>query len=249
MESASVCIVGPCKNAAKFLPTVLPKLMTIASWWKTWKIVLYENDSTDGTPDLLHAWKDATPGDIEILHDTNLNERYPHPIVRLAYIRNRLLDSVPPSFDYMLMVDLDDVFVEPPTKEAFESCFDLKTWDVMTANGRHFYYDIWALRVPGRIDYNCWQRYHELTLLHQVPKQQATYQAIECHKEFMASLTQVIPVDSAYNIGILCKVSAIRPCCRFSSGSGGKPICEHVPFQTCLRSHGARILFNPKFYL
>lgn len=247
METKTLCIVGACKNAAEFLPTILPKLKTIASWWKECKIVIYENDSTDETSALLHAWKDAG-GHIEIVQETDLNARYPNRVERLAYIRNRLLCFVPPFFDYMLMVDLDDVFMSPLTKESFESCFALKTWDAMTANGHDGYYDIWALRVPGIIEFDCWDRYYQLRHLGG-SKEQATYDAIHRYGEIMFKMRQVIPVHSAFNIGLLCKVSAIRPCCRFTGKLNGTEICEHVPFQTCLRSHGARILFNPDFRL
>lgn len=247
METKTLCIVGACKNAAAFLPILLPKLTTIASWWKECKIVIYENDSTDETSELLHAWK-ALGGHIDIVQETNLDTRYPSRVERLAYIRNRLLHYVPSFFDYMLMVDLDDVFLAPPSKEAFESCFTLKSWDVMTANGRGSYYDIWALRVPGLIEFDCWTRYYQL-LRQGVPKQQATYEAIEKYKDIMATMNQILPVFSAFNIGILCKVSAIHPCCRFCASVNGAEICEHVPFQNCLRSHGARILFNPFFRL
>jgi hypothetical protein len=248
MDAKSLCILGACKNAAPFLPTILPKLSTIASWWRECKIVIYENDSTDETSEMLYAWK-AEGGHKEIVQETNLNERFPDRIERLAYIRNRLLYYIPPSFDYVLMADLDDVFMSPPSKEAFESCFSLNAWDVMTANGRGGYYDIWPLRVPGVIEFDCWERYYHLKRHLGIPDQQAAYEAIERFKEIMANMRQIIPVLSAFNIGILCKVSAIHSCCRFSAKLDEKGVCEHVPFQNCLRSHGARILFNPFFQL
>ena len=257
METKTLCIVGACRNAAKFLPTVLPKLDMIASWWKECKVVIYENDSTDETSALLHAWKDAGHP-IEIVQERNLDWRYPTRIERLAYIRNQLLGFVPPSFDYMLMVDLDDVFLSPPSKPAFESCFALTNWDVMTADSVSDYYDLWALRIPGGLDFDCWVRVRQL-VRQGLSQAQAQDEAIEKYRVQMNKITEPTPVHSAFNIGILCKVSAIRPCCRFRSTVYDQLqpwlppevqlICEHIPFQTCLRSHGARIVFNPHFYL
>jgi hypothetical protein len=51
-----------------------------------------------------------------------------------------------------MMVDLDDIFTHPVSKESFDSCFALDNWDVITPNGYTYYYDIWPLRVPGLIE-------------------------------------------------------------------------------------------------
>lgn len=247
METSSLCIVGCCYNVEQFLPKVLENFDTIASWWKECKIIIYENDSTDNTSVLLHEWKSKAPNR-EIIQETNLKDRYPNRVERLAYIRNRLLYYVPPSFDYMFMVDMDDVFVNPIQKKSFESCFELKSWSVMTAN-TDWYYDIWALRIPGLIEFDCWEQYY--TLLRQgLPEKIATFESIEKFKEIMSHKKEIVNVHSAFNAGALYKVSSIRTCCRFSGRRvDGREICEHVPFQTCIRSHGNRILFNPKFKL
>ena len=247
MENKTLCIVGACKDVAPFLPKVLENVDRIASWWKECKIVIFENDSTDGTKQILQEWKEKG-GHKELVQETNVSQRYPHPIERLAYIRNRLLHYVPPSYDYMFMVDMDDVFINPVQKESFESCFELKSWDVMTANGVEWYYDIWPLRVPGLIEFDCWKRRHEM-VRNGYTEKQANWEAIEKYKEQMFREKQVFPVHSAYNTGALYKVSSIHTCCRFAGSMNGEMICEHVPFQNCLRSHGARILFNPNFRL
>ena len=246
MESKSCCIVGACQNVAGYLPQVLANMNTIASWWRECKIVIYENDSTDDTPRILLEWKNEG-GHRELVQETGLAARYPGRTDRLAYIRNRLLHYVPPQFDYMFMVDMDDVFTKPVRKESFEACFQLKSWDVMTAN-TDWYYDIWALRVPGMIDFDCWKRYYELLRAGYSTKD-ATWTAIEQYKERMSKLNQIVIVHSAFNAGALYKVSAIRTCCKFVGHVNGNEICEHVPFQACLRSHGARILFHPEFKL
>lgn len=247
MESKTLCIVGCCKNVEQFLPSVLGNFDTIASWWKECKIVIYENDSTDRTSAILHEWK-AKGGHREIIQETNLSQRYPSRTERLAYIRNRLLYHVPPFFDYMFMVDMDDVFTQPVQKKSFESCFELNSWNVMTAN-TDAYYDIWALRVPGLIEYDCWEKYFEL-IAKGMPKSLAEAESIGRIGEFMHRRKDIMNVHSAFNAGALYKISSIHPCCKFvGKTTAGKEICEHVPFQTCLRSHGNRILFNPNFKL
>lgn len=249
MDGKSICIVGACKNAEGHLPDVLRNLDTVASWWKEAKIVLFENDSTDKTPEILHAWIAEKGGHREIVQETGLHERITGRTTRLAHIRNRLLYHVPTWFDYVFMVDLDDVFRAPVQKESFESCFRLDNWDVITAMGHAgYYYDVWALRVPGLIESDCWQDVYRLRNSG-MSNEEAVDTAISKCNRFMNAVTEPIVVHSAFNVGMLMKVSTIHPCCRYSGNVNGWEICEHVPFQTCLRSHGARIIFNPNFKL
>jgi hypothetical protein len=248
MEGKSLCIVGACKNTEAHLPGVLRNLDTVASWWKESKIVLFENDSSDRTSEMLHAWVAEKGGHREIVQETGLHERIRGRTDRLAYIRNRLLYYVPTGFDYVFMVDLDDVFQTPVRKESFESCFELRTWDAMTAIGDTGYYDVWALRIPGVLESDCW---HDVNRLRTsgMTREQAVDSAITRHNTFMNGLKEPTIVHSAFNVGMLLKVSAIHPCCRYVGTVNGWETCEHVPFQNCLRSHGARILFNPNFKL
>lgn len=246
MQDKTLCIVGACRDVAVHLPQVLKNMDTIASWWKECKIVIFENDSIDDTPKILDEWLQKG-GHREIIHESNLNEKFPNRIERLAYIRNRLLCYVPPFFDYMFMVDMDDVFTSPVQKSSFESCFRIADWDVMTAS-TPWYYDIWALRVPGLIEFDCWARQRELVKQGKSEKE-AIYEAIEKYKEIMTKVPNPIYIYSAFNVGALYKVNKIRQCCRFSAYKKGIEICEHIPFQECLRSHGGKIIYNPGFKL
>lgn len=247
MQDKTCCIVGACQNVEKYLPQVLANLNMIATWWKECKIVIYENDSTDDTSRMLQEWKNEG-GHRELVQETNLALRYPNRIERLAYIRNRLVCYVPPNFDYMLMIDMDDVFVNPVRKESFDACFEVKDWDVITARCDYGYYDIWPLRVPGLIEFDCWERSRQLVQMGMSMKD-ANWTAIEKYKEHMANIKEVTAVHSAFNVAALYSVKAIHRCCKFAGNVNGKPICEHVPFQNCLRSHGARIFFQPKFII
>lgn len=249
METKTLCIVGACQNVEEFLPQVLENFDTIASWFKECKIVIFENDSTDNTPRMLDEWKQKG-GHKTILTETNVSMRIPHRIERLAYIRNRLLYHVPPFFDYMFMVDMDDVFAKPIQKKSFESCFKIEDqWDIVTANTED-YYDIYALRVPGLIEFDCWDRYYELQRRHGMSEPHAKVEAIEKYKHIMTDVKECMYLYSAFNAGILCRISSIHTCCRFSHMNENKQVvCEHVPFQNCIRSHGGRILFNPNFKL
>lgn len=252
MEQSTICILGACKNSEPFLPDVLDNIKVISSWFKECRVVIYENDSTDRTHEMLMEWVSLREHNVhrQVISESNLNARFPGRTVRLAHIRNTLLHHIPPGFDYFMMVDLDDVFTHPVRKESFDSCFEMKDkWDVVTANGYGGYYDIWALRVPGVIEFDCWQRYYELIRSGKYTQKQATYEAIEKFKDYMHGVKEPMYVDGAFNVAMISKVSILRPCCRYSGVADNISCCEHYPFQKCLRSHGARILFNPNFRL
>jgi len=177
-----------------------------------------------------------------------------------------LLNHIPPDYDYFMMVDIDDVFVRPVNKESFESCFRLKNWDIITANSIEKYYDIYALRIPDVIDYNCWKRVEELQTNNNYTGQRAIYECVKRFEEYMSNIKSPLYVDSAFNVAILGKVKSLHPCCKYSSTTTTiysrtkiffrmfrKTLnfydCEHIAFNRCIRSHGGKILFNPDFKL
>jgi hypothetical protein len=156
MENASLCILACGRNIEPYLDKVLSNFATIESWFKKTKIVIFENDSVDNTHDILKKWSNGITK--LLLTESNLLQKIPLREYRLAYIRNILLEHIPPTYDYFMMVDIDDVFVTPVNKQSFESCFQLDNWDIITANSYRKYYDIYALRIPNVIDYNCWKK-------------------------------------------------------------------------------------------
>jgi hypothetical protein len=242
MQDASICILGACRNCEPFLPAIFENFNSISSWFKKTKIILYENESTDGTKKLLSEWMASSKLDIRLIQETNLGKNYPIRTERIAYIRNLLIDAVPRDFNYFFMVDLDDVFSPKVKKESFESCFRYTGWDVMTAYSvKYGYYDAWALRIPGLLEEDCWNiifAYHEKGI-------NIKDDFLANINSFMTSLKEPFPVSSAFNVGMLAKVSILKPCCRYR----GEKTCEHVAFQDCLRSHGAAIFYNPAFQL
>ena len=252
MEDYRICILGACRNGEPFLPQVLSNLDTISSWFKDCRIVIYENDSVDRTNELLMEWATQTKDNVvrHVIKESNLNSRFQDRTVRLAYIRNTLLRHIPPDFDYFMMVDLDDVFAHPVEKKSFDSCFEMKdAWDIVTANGHEGYYDIWSLRLPGVIDFDCWFRYGELMASGKYTSKEAQQEAVYKYTGYMNAIKWPIYVDGAFNVGMISKVSIIQPCCKYSGVYDGRSCVEHFPFQKCLRSHGVRILYNPNFLL
>ena len=264
MENYKICIIACGINIQPYLDKVLSNFSTIETWFQETKIVVFENDSVDNTREILTKWSNGT--NKVLLTEDNLIIKIPSRTERLAYIRNKLLDHIPAEYDYFMMVDIDDVFIRPVEKKSFESCFQLENWDIITANSYIKYYDIYALRIPNVIDYDCWKRINELIVYRNYKVSTAFDECITYFEHFMMNIKAPLYVDSAFNIAILGKVKSLQPCCKYSSSLSHVPKkkllkifqridyipvyeCEHIAFHKCIRSHGGKILFNPDFKL
>ena len=90
----SVVIVGCAKNIEKNLPTSLKKIDMLINLFEKSNVIIFENDSTDNTLNILTKWK-GDRNNIEIISEIKEN----NPILRkdrtyrLAYGRNLLLDK------------------------------------------------------------------------------------------------------------------------------------------------------------
>jgi hypothetical protein len=251
MDAKSLCILGCCRNVEQYLPQVLNNLDTIKSWFWDCKIVIFENDSVDNTSKLLLDWVKEKGGQREVVQEVGLDKRFPMRTMRLAYIRNRLLHYIPPSFDYFMFIDMDDVLNRPVEKESFESCFKMNVdWDMVTAISKTGYYDVWALRIPGVMEYDCWDYLYKQVEAGAPHNEDTKNRCIYNWAYYMNGIKTPMLLNSGFNSCMICKVSAIRACCKyngFNKDYKDQTTCEHVSFCKCIRSHGAKIYFNPDF--
>ena len=56
METYKLCILCCGRNVEQYLPTVFSNFSTIDTWFKETLIVVFENDSSDNTHQLLKNW-------------------------------------------------------------------------------------------------------------------------------------------------------------------------------------------------
>lgn len=57
--SATVAMVAICRNAMPWLERTLPLVEATGNMFREWSCFIYENDSSDGTKDVLAAWSDG----------------------------------------------------------------------------------------------------------------------------------------------------------------------------------------------
>jgi hypothetical protein len=230
---SSVIVCGCTKNSSGYIHKHLQLLYDMAPLFKTFKMLIYENDSTDNTVEILEHFKQTHPFFDYISENLQLSIR----TEVLAHGRNTLLGHIQ-EFEYMIMVDLDDVIATFKPSQ-IKYLFEHSEWDALFANCLGKYYDIWALRIERDkwtplcpfqvIDYDCWE----------AAQKYRTRQVISQHQISIPVSEPLIPVNSAFGGFGIYKVNKING--RYNGFNGMR--CEHVEFHKGMK----RLFICPKF--
>lgn len=240
LHERRVCIVGLAKNIADNLPTTLQKMREIRQLFHPDSaIIVAENDSTDGTKDILKS-----SGAEVLTFDGKVT--MPHRTERLAYLRNELLNHVHekyPTHDYLINVDMDGIVdnYDASNLRSVLQKWNARQWDALFCN-THPYYDIWALRSKDMgITYDCWDAIHHGG-------------GFETHVRPFSKILSVdlppIQVESAFNGFGIYRLSSTKGCtyngriskCSIAGSTDisncKQEVCEHVAFHENMRQKG-----------
>jgi hypothetical protein len=218
-------------------------------------LVVFENDSTDGTGDqLTRFFPEAIDRSITSL--TGLDQRLPHRTERIAFGRNMvaaILRADPfNQFDFVVLLDFDDVNEAPVNLDVYATTFEQlasdERWGAAFANSRGLYYDMWALRHPQVCPADVW-------LSCEIARLKGECSEVEAfHKHFLSRLfvlptdLQPFDVESAFGgLGIYklaCFTGAAASyrgdqLCAFAAHGARYVLhyqaCEHVSFHEAVR--------------
>lgn len=167
----SIIICGIVRNAEVGLRRNLPVIERVVEQFSSFKIILFENDSSDRTKEVLNHWQSIIGDRLVIVsEDTGLRAVTPmagevkcNPfysskrINKMAELRNQYMSYIDRNnlrADYLMVVDLD---VANISLEGIMSSFEMGVeWDAVTANGyslspklRRRYHDSYALAEYG----------------------------------------------------------------------------------------------------
>lgn len=168
INESSIIVCSIVRNAENGLKKNIPVIKKLCQYFKDYRIIIYENDSTDATKSLLQSWMDEDPNHvIALLNETDSSSTIPNAqsikanpffcnkrIAKMAAIRNHYLDYIEEEnleADYLMVVDLD---VAKLFLEGILTCFsqNVPEWDAVTAFGystspsfRRRYHDSYAL--------------------------------------------------------------------------------------------------------
>lgn len=247
----TVVIAGCCRNVSTFITKNVMIMHLLGSKFKEYKIVIYENDSNDDTRDILKSMEKNDH--VEFIFEDNVT--ISNRTMRIAHCRNTLLhhiQTVYSHFDYMLMLDLDDVLFTGKLIDTIHTCFLYKPeqWDAMFANCTDKYYDIYALRKKKYLMSCCWNNANKLQQ-QGIPRSMAYQECIEKYIIHYPVDTALISVVSAFGGAGLYKMKSLENA-QYNGFEGlhvDKQICEHVPFNTYLYNKGCKLYINPKMLI
>ena len=251
-----IVIAGCTKNSASYISEHLSRLVEIGKLFQTYNILIYENDSTDNTCEFLRSFKKDNTN-FDFIHEENVIERLKHRTHHIraqtiAHGRNRLLKVVShlySNYDFMIMLDLDNVLDRFKPKHVFNIFNYGNVWDVLTANCINKYYDIWALRIPSTVwNQSIHGKIWNKPLAHDCWTQMVdNIQPRECVKNYQKLIPLKFPLietESSFGGLGIYKISAIKGC-SYDSFDNNIPQCEHVGFHKAIVRNGGRIFICP----
>lgn len=232
---STVVLIGTARNIESHLPKTFENIKMICDCFEKSNVIIYENDSTDKTLEMLQNFAKETPN-VEIITEKNIPGLRTH---RLAYARtitmNKARELHP---EYIVLMDLDDVN-NMLTKEAFMTSFNYPEldWAVMTANQSGKYYDLWALRT-----YDDWMPFDPWECNR---NKNDTHSCVNKRFKNIPREKDPILVKSAFG-GLGIYKTKYLDGCKYDGGKDSLELCEHVSFNEGITNKGGKIYINPK---
>lgn len=247
LKNKSITFLGCARQCEAALPETIAKIASLGGLFGSWRLVVFENDSTDGTARVVRELARALP--IELIQHPGLKDALPERTARLAFGRNALrARALEIGGDYVCLSDLDGVINRDlPSEDSFLDSFGLDDcWDAVFPVNAGMYYDIWALRHPVLCpgDYTTLGTVMDASL----GRKLALHFAANFLQIDMRSMQGWLPVDSAFGGMGIYKTAALRGV-RYIGMQEGREICEHVTLHEQMREQGLRLFINPNFII
>ena len=140
------CICGSVKNCGLYLNNVFENIDKICSLFDDYKIIIYYDESTDNTLQILTEYQKVNPKLFIYINKEPLSE---YRTFRIAKGRNVCLNFIRKNhsdFPYFIMMDFDDVNSKEVNIEPIKTVLNRDDWDSVSFN-KPLYYDIWALSI------------------------------------------------------------------------------------------------------
>jgi hypothetical protein len=157
--SRKILLVGVISNVSKTLEKELKIVFKSLLSFDDIQIFLVESDSKDETVQILKNIQSIYQN-FSFVSQGKLSDKLPNRIERIAFCRNIYVEFIRNNYkkhlwDYVAVADLDGMNFKI-NKKGIDSCLQLNTkWDGLMANQPYGYYDIYALRAKGWVEYDC----------------------------------------------------------------------------------------------
>ena len=248
-EQIDYVLTGVLKNIVRqkgenHLRIHIRKLLELGQSLGSFHLILYENDSSDNTRNVLKSMLSNNSMATLLFEDNIHTNGRTHAIARA---RNIIVEHVETHFStskYMIMTDMDGVCgAEDPTKSYDPEVFKYVVsrsdeWDALSFRNRP-YWDLWAFRHSEYMPYNKFGSKNHLNKI----------QVFADWDTFFGHETDFFPVDSAFMMLAIYKISFIMGIRYSGTGIHGEADCEHVAFHRGMKQKkGARVMVSPLVY-
>lgn len=262
-----IIFAGTAQNCERFLPQVLRNIDLCSKLFSKVAYVFVENDSIDLTKRILGDFgKDKKNYNLITLD--GLNKKETIRTLRIALARNTYLKIIKNNlelreFDYLLILDLDNVNTYQFKLNTFEEafCFLEESNDVagVFANQIGTYYDMWALRHHKFCPSDIWENVYDYSVLHKVDDESAFKNIFFRRIISINQNEKPIEVESAFGGLGIYKVNDVFKDDNYYLGYKNKlvintsgvsvykkwQVCEHVNFNMGIRNLNKKLYIFP----
>ncbi|MEI6597909.1 MAG: hypothetical protein WCL22_02595 [bacterium] len=261
-----IVFAGTVQNCARFLPAVFPNIEKMASLASETAFVFVENDSTDGTKEVLNQWGRGRVN-FNLINMDGLNS-IPVRTLRLEIARNAYIEFIKTFRDYgeydlLVIMDMDDDGAHPMELSKLEQAIHFLNEHperaAIFANQLGKYCDIWALRHAELCPGDAWEELIDYIIKNKVPVEVARAQTFDKRVHCFPPTMAPFEVESAFGGLGIYKLSFIKDNPNPYVGSkvkvvptdGGlldivrQQICEHVHFNKGIRAIGGQLFIMP----
>lgn len=253
MRKSKIIMTGLCRNVSENIDKNIKLLLETGSYYKDHKIVIFENDSSDGSREKIKEWTKINSNieliECEVPNCQYKKERYVGLSRKrqddMVFYRNKCLNYIKEkysNYDYLLLVDLDMVGYYSIEGLIHSMSFD--NWDAIFVNGRKP--SLFAFGIVS-------QMYDSLAFVDEEEDINTRYQTLSNQSQsFQSSCKMQLisgnklhKVKSAFNGAGLYKISSIVPFEYVNDWS-----CEHIGLHSQMIQNGFdKLYINPNWLL
>lgn len=242
MKSHKAVFVGISRDNVEAILPLVRHIEKIGDKFQDYRVIIFENDSTDGTKNIFRTWVNVN-SKVKLISEDFHNKKRPS-IEFLAFLRNKYLEAVSSDeykdFDIIIPIDMDMKY-GIDMRGILHSFSMIDQWDMSCSNGisssKGDMYDAFAFRSKN-FPYSP-QEYYELN-----KNVNKTYwdDNIKAIQQIYDPKGSLIPVYSCFG-GMAIYKKHLFESCVYSSRNED---CEHVALHKCMmEKHKARLFMNP----